>query len=339
MDVIELLVLFAVLQLLAVLAFAISPYVRPRRFKLKGSHVIITGGSSGIGKAVAVEAVKNGASVTLMARKKAKLLEAQQEVEKYVQEGSKQRVNIIVLDVADEYSKVEQAFKEAVSELGPCDMLVNSAGVSCSKAFVDTDIEEFENVMKINLNGTVQATRAVLDQMMSRQRGRIVLISSQAGQIGLYGFTAYSASKFALRGFAESLQMEVKPYDIYVTVNCPPDTDTPMLQAESNDKPKETQLISETAGLFQPDVVAKIILKDSQRGVFLSYVGLDGFLLKQITCGMSTVISTAEALQQVFLVGICRAIGLFYLTSFDKIVHKCKREREMAAITEKNKSE
>ncbi|XP_071959711.1 3-dehydrosphinganine reductase-like [Antedon mediterranea] len=325
---------------LAVLAFLIAPYATPNVFELKGSHVIITGGSSGIGIAVAIEAVKNGASVTIMARRMAKLLEAKQEIEKFVKEGSNQKINEIQLDVAEPYSKIQEAFKQAEAELGPCDMLVNSAGLSCSKAFVDTDIEEFKNVMNVNFTGTMQATRAVLDTMMSRRRGRIVLISSQAGQVGLYGYSAYSASKFALRGFAECLQMEVKPYDIYVTLNCPPDTDTPMLYSDT-EKPKETYLISETAGIFQPDYVAKVILKDSQRGVFLSYVGMDGFLLKQMSCGMSTVVSIFEAFQQIFLIGICRTIGLFYLSSFDKIVHNCKKERDAAknSSNDKNKSE
>ena len=75
--------------------------------------------------------------------------------------------------------------------------------------------------------------------------------------MGLFGYTAYAASKFAIRGFAEALEMELKPYNITVTVSFPPDTDTPGFKEEEKGKPKETKLISAAAGLFKPDVVAK----------------------------------------------------------------------------------
>lgn len=93
--------------------------------------------------------------------------------------------------------------------------------------------------------------------MKSSDSGIIVFVSSQAGLIGLYGYTAYTASKYAVRGFAEALQMEVKPFGISVTVNYPPDTDTPGFAEEEKGKPEETSLISETAGLFKPEKVAK----------------------------------------------------------------------------------
>jgi 3-dehydrosphinganine reductase len=72
--------------------------------------------------------------------------------------------------------------------------------------------------------------------MKQRKFGRILFVSSQAGQIGIFGYTAYSATKFALRGFAEALQMELKPYGIYVTLSYPPDTDTPGFKEELKDK-------------------------------------------------------------------------------------------------------
>ena len=88
-------------------------------------------------------------------------------------------------------------------------------------------------MMRINYLGSVFCTKSVIDSMKSRKFGRIVFVSSQAGQIGIFGYSAYSATKFALRGFAEALQMEVKPYGVYVTVAYPPDTDTPGLKEEN----------------------------------------------------------------------------------------------------------
>jgi 3-dehydrosphinganine reductase len=97
--------------------------------------------------------------------------------------------------------------------------------------------------MKVNYLGGVYCTRAVIEPMRHRHFGRIVFVSSQAGQIGIFGYSGYSASKFALKGFAESLQMEVKPYNIYVTVSYPPDTDTPGFKVENLTKVKKILIV------------------------------------------------------------------------------------------------
>jgi len=118
-------------------------------------------------------------------------------------------------------------------------------------------------MMDINYFGAVYCTRSILPSMKSRRKGRIVCISSIGGLVGLYGYTAYAASKFALRGFSEALQMEVKPYKITVTLSFPPDTETAGLAEENKIKPIETKLISEAAGVYSPTVVAESILNDT----------------------------------------------------------------------------
>ncbi len=125
--------------------------------------------------------------------------------------------------------------------------------------------------MEINYLGTAYAIRTVLPSMKSRRKGRIVCVSSVGGLIGLYGYTAYGASKFAVRGFAEALQMEVKPYGITVTVAFPPDTDTPCFVEENKIKPQETKLISESSGVFSPSKVADDILRDTLVKIRSSY--------------------------------------------------------------------
>ncbi|XP_072169159.1 3-dehydrosphinganine reductase-like isoform X2 [Diadema setosum] len=276
--------------------YIVSPLITPRRLKLKKAHVVITGGSSGIGKAVAVEVLRQGASVTLLARNQEKLKQAKQDLEKHIIDKGYQKILCISVDVAKDYGSMEQAIQK--------------------------------QDMEVNYLGSVYATRAVLPYMKKQQCGRIVFISSQAGQLGLYGYTSYSGSKFALRGFAEALQMEVKPYNIYVTLNFPPDTDTPMLQAEMETQPEETRLISETSGLYQAHDVAKIIVRDSLNAVFLSYVGMDGYMLSILTCGMSPVTSMMVGVQQVAFMGLFRVISHLYIGSFDRIIRKCKEQRE-----------
>ncbi|XP_017327045.1 3-ketodihydrosphingosine reductase isoform X1 [Ictalurus punctatus] len=322
--------------------YMISPLISPKPLKLNGAHVVVTGGSSGIGKCIAMECYKQGAFITLVARDEGKLVQAKKAVEKCAI-NDKQVVLCISVDVSKDYSQVESVLKQAQEKLGPVDMLVNCAGTAVSGKFEELGVQHFQSLMEVNYLGSVYATRAVISNMKERRMGRVVFVCSQAGQLGLFGYTAYSASKFALRGLAEALQMEVKPYNIYVTVSYPPDTDTPALAEENKMKPLETKLISETSGVYQPEQVAKVIVKDAvlcvccmvQQGNFSSSVGPDGYMLSALTCGMSPVTSITEGLQQIVTMGLFRTIALFYLSSFDSIVRRCMIQREQSKASNK----
>ncbi|XP_037643638.1 3-ketodihydrosphingosine reductase [Sebastes umbrosus] len=331
---IMLLVVAAFIVAFVLLLYMISPLISPKPLKLNGAHVVVTGGSSGIGKSIAIECYRQGAFITLVARDEAKLLLAKKELEKFAI-NDKQVVLCISVDVSSDYSQVESVIKQAQEKLGPVDMLVNCAGTSFSGKFEEVEVDRFKKLMEVNYLGSVYPTRAVITTMKERRMGRIMFVSSQAGQIGLFGYTAYSPSKFALRGLAESLQMEMKPYNIYVTVAYPPDTDTPGLAAENKIKPLETKLISETSGVCQPDQVAKIIVRDAVQGNFNSSVGPDGYMLSALTCGMSPVTSITEGLQQIVTMGLFRTIALFYLGSFDSIVRRCMIQREQSKAADK----
>ncbi|XP_036841937.1 3-ketodihydrosphingosine reductase [Oncorhynchus mykiss] len=331
---IMLLVVVAFVVAFVLLLYMISPLISPKPLKLNGAHVVVTGGSSGIGKSIAMECYRQGAFITLVARDESKLVQAKKEVEKCAI-NDKQVVLCISVDVSKDYRQVESVIKQCQEKLGPVDMLVNCAGTSFSGKFEEVEVERFRSMMEVNYLGSVYPTRAVITTMKERRMGRILFISSQAGQIGLFGYTAYSPSKFALRGLAESLQMEMKPYNIYVTVAYPPDTDTPGLAEENRTKPLETRLISETSGVTQPEQVAKIVVKDAVQGNFNSSVGPDGYMLSALTCGMSPVTSITEGLQQIVTMGLFRTIALFYLGSFDSIVRRCMIQREQAKAADK----
>uniref|UniRef100_A0A6I8RAZ0 3-dehydrosphinganine reductase n=1 Tax=Xenopus tropicalis TaxID=8364 RepID=A0A6I8RAZ0_XENTR len=293
----------AFLVAFVLLLYMVSPLISPKPLKLAGAHVVVTGGSSGIGKCVAVECFKQGAFITLVARDEVVLC--------------------ISVDISKDYRQVENVIKQAQEKLGPVDMLVNCAGMAIAGNFEEIEIDKFARLMEINYLGSVYPSRAVISTMKERRMGRIVFVSSQAGQLGLFGYTAYSPTKFALRGLAEALQMEVKPYNIYVTVAYPPDTDTPGFAEENKTKPLETKLISESSSLCQADQVARVIVKDAIQGNFNSSVGSDGYMLSSLTCGMSPVTTITEGLQQVVTMGLFRIIALFYLGSFDSIVRRC----------------
>ncbi|KHJ77756.1 3-ketodihydrosphingosine reductase domain protein, partial [Oesophagostomum dentatum] len=171
------------------------------------------------------------------------------------QRGQQQKVRWYSLDLTKGYDEVEAVIRKAEKELGPVDVLINNAGTSVQAPFHVQPITDFESQMRVNYLSAVYATRCVAAGMMSRRSGHISFVSSAAGQCAIYGYTAYAPTKFALRGFADALQMELFPYKINVSVLYPPNTDTEGFKVESATMPEETELISAAAGLFSPEEV------------------------------------------------------------------------------------
>lgn len=218
----------------------------------RNKSVLITGGSSGIGRAVALQLGRVGARLWLVARRRDPLVATQQMIPGDCQ--------IITADVsrADE---VEQAIAQIRSRTGTPDIVINSAGVARPGYVQELPLSVFREMMEINYLGTVHIVKAVLPDMIHRGLGTIVNISSVAGFIGVFGYTAYGASKFAVRGFTDALRAEVTPLGIRVSIVFPPDTDTPQLAYENTFKPPETKALAGNAGLATPEEVAEAILK------------------------------------------------------------------------------
>lgn len=301
---------------------------------LESKHVVVTGGSSGIGKCVAIEAACRGADITLIARDVKKLESAVSEVKKRCLHHEKQKVKYISLNISDNYEDIEKALHDAEEELGPIFMLVNCAGMAICGRLEDTSVSDIKSLVNLNFLGSVYPTKAVVSRMKGRGTGKIVLVASQAAFLGIYGYSVYSSTKFALRGLAESLNMEVKPYNISVTLCLPPDTDTPGFATEEKTKPMETRLISQSAGLVSPEAVAKQLMEDTLAGNFYSTVGSEGFLLSNLCAGMSPVCSVLDLAIQVTLMGLMRLVGFFYLKSFDRIVRDCMKKRDLTKKSE-----
>jgi 3-dehydrosphinganine reductase len=236
-------------------------------------HAIITGGSSGIGKAVARLLASCGANVSIIARDRDKLEMTRQEITA-LSVNSSPTVLSFVADVARPL-EISAAIEQAIIQQGTPDILITSAGIAIPGYFQDLSSEIFEQTMRVNYFGSLYAVKAVLPAMEAAQKGQIVLISSGAGLIGIYGYTAYSSSKFALRGFAESLRGELKPKGINVSIVYPPDTDTPQLIAENKTKPPETKAITATAKTWSAEGVAREIMKGIDRQKFAITPGLE----------------------------------------------------------------
>ncbi|KAK9506561.1 hypothetical protein O3M35_008468 [Rhynocoris fuscipes] len=306
-----------------ILIFNRYKYKKLSSVSLKNKHVVITGGSSGIGKSLAMEAALRGANVTVIARNEQRLINAKTAVNLCCSKFHQQRIHHLSLDVCGNYEEVEKAFIELEQEIGPPFMLINCAGAAVCGKLEDTSVSDIKKMFDLNSLGSIYPTKAVVEGMKSRGLGHIVFVASQAAYVGIFGFSAYSASKFALRGFAEALHMEVNTYGVKVTVCYPPDTDTPGFAEEEKTKPQETKLIAQTSGLWKPEDVAKQIMNDTLAGYFSSDMGLDGFLLSVVCAGMSQYSSLLHLILQIILMGPFRAVAAVYLFFFQKIIKKC----------------
>ncbi|KAJ8878451.1 hypothetical protein PR048_019029 [Dryococelus australis] len=258
-----------------ILLLILKKFVWNRENKsLENVHVVVTGGSSGIGKCVAIEVARRGAHVTLVARDVEKLEATKVEVIKNFLYPEKQKVQYVSLDVSDNYEVIERALLSTEDDLGPIYMLVNCAGTAVCGRLDDMPVADIKNLVNLNFLGSVYPTRAVISLMKQRKKGCIVLVASEAAMLGIYGLTVYSGTKFAVRGLAEALHMEVThiPFSFHLSLRA--DGESPGQAVQRESKPLETKLISESGGLVAPDVVAKQMISDALVRVLLLYVVL-----------------------------------------------------------------
>jgi 3-dehydrosphinganine reductase len=241
---------------------------------------LITGGSSGIGLAVARLLAARGAHVWLLARRENLLEDTLASVQAACGHSS-QRCGYVCADVSD-YDQVEKAVAMVTDSVGVPDLVINSAGVTYPGYVEEIDLETFRTMMDVNYFGTVYTTRAVLDGMIARGSGYIVNLSSVAGFVGTFGYSAYGASKYAVRGFSDVLRAEMKPHGIGVAVVFPPDTDTPMLDYETPLKPPETKALAGNVNVMSAEEVANSILKGLERGRYLILPGFETQLLYRL---------------------------------------------------------
>lgn len=188
-----------------------------------GQHAVVTGGSSGLGLALAHRFAARGLSVTLVARTEAQLASAAAEIISTVPTAV---IDYIPVDVADG-SAVEAAFDDLPAGL---DVLVNSAGILREGYFERLAAADFRTVMDVNFFGAVNTIRATLPRL-KRRGGRIVNIASVAGLTGVFGYTPYCAAKHALVGFTDALRFELNPQGVRVQLVCPGEFDSPMVDA------------------------------------------------------------------------------------------------------------
>lgn len=182
---------------------------------LKGKKAIITGGGRGLGKATAIAFAKEGIDVAITGRNEAVLKETVTEIENL---GVKAIYS--VFDVGN-YDEVKQSIESIVNDFGSVDILVNNAGIAAFGSVLDMEVADWTNIIQTNLLGMYYVTKEVLPHLVNKNDGEIINVSSTAGLNGNATTSAYSASKFAVIGFSESLMKEVRKNNIRVCTLTP----------------------------------------------------------------------------------------------------------------------
>lgn len=215
---------------------------------LNGKVAFITGAAKGIGKATALHLAKEGVNVGLLARTESALKEVATEIE-----GLGVKVAFAVADVSSK-EQVEAAIASLTNDLGAADILINNAGTAKFDTVLNMDPEAWKKIIDVNLMGTYYVTRAVLPQLIEKNGGDIINISSTSGLSGAATSSAYSASKFGVIGFTESLAQEVRRNNIRVTALAP--------STVATDLALDLSLIKENdeSKLMQPEDIAEIIV-------------------------------------------------------------------------------
>jgi len=296
----------------------------PSTISFVNKNIVITGGSSGIGLELARQIItKQCKQIILIARNEERLQEAVDEINQI--KSKDQKITFLSLDLATNPEEVNKKVKSLLDEIKTIDILINCAGFSIPGEFQNLDVNTFSQMINVNYLGSVNITHAVVPYMLKQKSGQLVFLSSVGGQLGVYGFTAYSPSKYAIRGFAEVLYHELRPYGIGVSLVFPPDTETPGFENENKTKPKLTQVISEQSGLWKSEEVANIIQSGIENRKFLVGFGSDGYFMNALTGGTCPASTAFEFWLQTLLMPFIKIYFLFLQNYFTNLIdNECK---------------
>lgn len=236
----------------------------------KNQVVIITGGSSGVGKELSLRLAQSGAHLAIIARDQSKLNAVKEQLAQSAAPG--QKIEAYSCDVSS-FDAVEETFSRAARDLGLPDVLINSAGILRESYFEKQSLEVFRQTMAINFFGTLHCIKAVLPFFKQKHAGRIVNISSTAGLLGVFGYSAYCSAKYALVGLTETLRSEFKPQNIKFHLVCPPEFESPMVDELNTYRTLENQTVVHTIPVLSKDAVAAAIISGMEKDRYLIIPG------------------------------------------------------------------
>jgi len=243
--------------------------------KMQGKIIWITGASSGIGKALAEEFFRKGATVILSARNVAKL----NELKVLFDSIELNRCYVVPCDVTQQLS-IDSALNEVRQLTDRIDILVNNAGVSQRASALETRMKVVSDLLEVNFFGAVSVTLGVLPWMVEKGVGHIVVISSMAGKYGFRMRSSYSASKHALHGYFETLRAELHDKNIKVTLICPGRVNTDItLNCYTGDGTRYNKMDKGQLNGVPVDKCARIIVRAIEKGRKEVFIGSGEILL------------------------------------------------------------
>ncbi|CAH0480855.1 unnamed protein product [Peronospora belbahrii] len=315
---------------ISVISFVVTK-VRAPGFKVEGKHVFITGGSSGLGLSLAKKYAKQGAKLSIIARGVDKLEEAKKEIEA-IRKNTDTDVFIQSCDVAD-FASVQKAVDAANSFHGRAtDHVVCSAGFAAPGYFMEQDVSLFKKIMDVNYFGTLYTIKAALPAMVRRSEeggegGHLVLVSSGLGLISWIGYAQYAATKYALRGLAESLRNELQLFGIRVSIFYPGNIDTPGYVEENRTKPPETKIIEGVSIPLHSDKVAQQLINGVSDGLFSITNDPMIFILRVLANGVAPRYNTMMETVLLFLfIPIQVGFGFFMDFIVWRTKHACENK-------------
>ncbi|MDN3612354.1 SDR family NAD(P)-dependent oxidoreductase [Vibrio ostreicida] len=243
----------------------------------KKRHVVITGGSTGIGFSIAKSFAMKGANLHLIARNKENLIKSKKQLSIVNSEINIETYAIDLKNLSDIERKIQ-----SIGTTHGIDLIINNAGVEAYGKFEDLDEETLRHVFEVNYWGAVNVTRAAIPFLKKSPIGNISFVSSVAGYLGACGYVSYAPTKFALTGFAECLRMEMKPFNISVNIVFPPDTDTNMYTREKMFQIPEAKALSKHGKVISPDIVADKLITSIINGKFEVLCNKESIIIKVI---------------------------------------------------------
>lgn len=252
-------------------------------------RIVITGGSSGLGLALAKKLAARGNTLALIARNPQKLDQAANEIRAATPEA---HVVTWSVDVQDA-ERLKAVFNHIATEMGGIDVLINSAGILREGHFEELSLETHREVMAINYFGALNATHLALPHLASGRYPRIINIASIAALTGVFGYTAYCASKHALAGLTDALRYELTPRGITVQLVCPGEFESPMVAELDRQRSPENRAHAQTIPRVSVDVIVNEVIAAMRSK---EYLIVPGRMAKLTALGLRHLPTVGQAL-------------------------------------------